>query len=209
MPGLPAEENQSILKPIMNTPPTRAQALALLDEYITIPGLKKHCLAVEAVMRHFARKNGEDEEKWGIIGMLHDMDYEKFPDRHCHQVVEILRGWPAEYVRAIQSHGWNICTDVPPESRLEKTLYATDELSGLIIATALVKPSKSVLDVDAASVLKKFKTPSFAAKVDRAVIQRGAEMLGIPLEDLVAQTIVALQESAETLGLKGSPAPTA
>jgi predicted hydrolase (HD superfamily) len=193
----------------MTTQPTREQALALLDEYITTPGLKKHCLAVEATMRYFARKNGEDEEKWGIIGMLHDMDYEKFPDQHCYKVVEILQGWPAEYIRAIQSHGWNICTDVTPGTKLEKTLYATDELTGLIIASALVKPTKSVLDVDAVSVLKKFKTPSFAAKVDRAVIQRGAEMLGVPLEELITQTIAALQESAASLGLTGTQIQTA
>jgi predicted hydrolase (HD superfamily) len=191
----------------MNTTPTRAQALALLDEYITTPGLKKHCLAVEATMRYFARKNGEDEEMWGIVGMLHDMDYEKFPDQHCHKVAEILVGWPAEYIRAIQSHGWNICTDVQPKSKLEKTLYATDELTGLIIASALVKPTKSVVDVDTASVMKKFKTPSFAAKVDRAVIQKGAEMLGISLEELITQTIAALQASAETLGLTGIQTP--
>jgi len=190
----------------MNTTPTREQALALLDQYITIPGLKKHCLAVEATMRYFARKNGEDEEKWGVIGMLHDMDYEKFPEAHCFKIAEILQGWPADYLRAIQSHGWKICTDVEPVSQLEKTLYAIDELTGLIIATVLVKPSKSVLDVDTASVMKKFKTAGFAAKIDRTVVQQGAEKLGVPLEELVTQTIAALQESADALGIAGGAA---
>lgn len=187
----------------MQSFPTREQALAILNEYVTTPGLKKHCLTVEAVMRHFARKAGENEEMWGIVGMLHDADYEKFPDQHCHKIAEILSGWPQDYVRAIQSHGWQICTDVDPQSLLEKTLYAVDELTGLVVACALVRPTKSVLDVESESVLKKFKTPSFAAKVDRAVIQRGCDMLGRSLEDVTAETLRALQADAESLGLKG------
>jgi predicted hydrolase (HD superfamily) len=188
----------------MQSSPTREQALAILNEYVTTPGLKKHCLTVEAVMRHFARKAGENEEMWGIVGMLHDADYEKFPDHHCHKIAEILSGWPQDYVRAIQSHGWQICTDVEPKSLLEKTLYAVDELTGLVVACALVRPTKSVLDVESESVLKKFKTPGFAAKVDRAVIQRGCDMLGRSLEEITTEVVNALQNAADELGLKGA-----
>lgn len=173
--------------------PTREQALQLLNQYVEIPGLKKHCLTVEAVMRHFARKHGENEEIWGIVGMLHDADYEKFPEQHCFKIAEWLEGWDPVYLRAIQSHGYGICTDVKPESTMEKTLYAIDELTGLVTACALVKPSKSFKEVELDSVMKKFKTPSFAAKVDRSHIQKGADLLGVDLRDLTGEVITALQ----------------
>ena len=137
--------------------PTRNDAFNLLKQYNQNESLVKHALAVEAVMRHFARKRGEDEEKWGIIGLIHDLDYERFPDQHCRKSEEILKehGWPAEYIRAVISHGWGICTDVEPKSDLEKVLYAIDELTGLVVTSALVRPSKSVLDLNAKSIRAK------------------------------------------------------
>lgn len=158
-------------------------------------------------MRHMARKRGGDEDEWGVIGLVHDLDYEKFPDQHCTKTREILteRGWPAEYVRAVVSHGWGICSDVEPISDLEKVLYAVDELTGLVAATALVRPSKSVMDLTAKSVRKKWKDKSFAAGVDRSVIARGAEMLGVELSDLITDTIAGMREVADEIGLKGNP----
>ena len=142
----------------MNTiSPTRETAMALLKKYNQNEGLIKHALAVEAVMRHFARKLGEDEEKWGIIGLIHDLDYEQFPDQHCTKTKEIMEAekWPEDYIHAVISHGWGICTDVKPEEQMEKVLYAIDELTGLVVTTALVRPSKSVMDLKAKSVKKK------------------------------------------------------
>jgi predicted hydrolase (HD superfamily) len=152
--------------------PTRDEALKLLHEYNKSDSLRKHAYAVEGVMRYFARKNREDEDKWGIIGLIHDLDYEKYPDQHCTKTKEILeeQGWPQEYFRAIVSHGWGICSDVKPESTLEKTLYAIDELTGLIAANAMVRPSKSVMDMSVKSVKKKWKSPAFAADVDCSII---------------------------------------
>ena len=129
--------------------PTREEAYQLLTEYNKSDRLIKHALAVEGVMRYFARKRGEDEEKWGIIGLVHDLDYEQFPEEHCHKSEEILKekGWPEEYIRAVVSHGWGLCSEVEPQTELEKVLYAIDELTGLVVTTALVRPSKSVMDV--------------------------------------------------------------
>ena len=156
--------------------PTRDEALALLKQYNESQSLINHALAVEAVMRYMARKQGEDEEKWGVIGLIHDLDYEQFPEQHCTKTREILeeQGWPAEYIRAALAHGWGICTDVEPQTDLEKTLYAVDELTGFIVACALVRPSKSVSDLKVKSVMKKWKQPSFAAGVDRQIIEKGA-----------------------------------
>ena len=156
-------------------------------------------------MRHMARKNGEDEEKWGVIGLAHDLDYEQFPDQHCRKSEEILtqEDWPAEYVRAVVSHGWGICSDVEPQSDLEKTLFAIDELTGLVATTALVRPSKSVMDLTAKSVKKKWKDKRFAAGVDRSIIEKGAAMLGIDLSELITDTIMGMREAAEEIGLKG------
>ena len=186
--------------------PTRDEALALLKQYNQNESLIKHALAVEAVMRYFARQRGEDEEKWGTIGLIHDLDYEQFPDRHCHKTEEILREnhWPEEYIRAVVSHGWGICTEVKPESELEKVLYTIDELTGLVVTTALVRPSKSVLDVKTKSVKKKWKDKRFAAGVDRSIIENGAGMLGIELADLINDTIMGMREVAEDIGLKGN-----
>ena len=188
--------------------PTRDEAFALLQEYNKNESLIKHALAVEGVMRYFARKRGEDEDKWGTIGLIHDLDYEKFPEQHCKKTEEILRehSWPEEYIRAAISHGWGICTDVKPESELEKVLYTIDELTGLVVTTALVRPSKSVMDVKTKSVKKKWKDKRFAAGVDRSIIEKGAAMLGIELSDLINDTIMGMREVAEEIGLKGSAA---
>ncbi|HAJ32390.1 MAG TPA: hydrolase [Candidatus Atribacteria bacterium] len=185
--------------------PTREEAYQLLTEYNKSDSLIKHALAVEGVMRFFARKRGEDEEKWGVIGLVHDLDYEQFPEEHCHKSEEILkeRGWPEEYIRAVVSHGWGLCSDVEPQTELEKVLYTIDELTGLVVTTALVRPSKSVMDVKVKSVKKKWKDKRFAAGVDRSIIEKGAQMLGMEVSDLIADTLAGMQEVAEEIGLKG------
>ncbi len=187
--------------------PTRQEALDLLHEYNESDSLRKHAYSVEGVMRYIARKRGEDEEKWGIVGLIHDLDYEKFPDQHCKKTGEILRekGWPEEYIRAAVSHGWGICSEVMPQTDLEKYLYAIDELTGLVVTTALIRPSKSVFDVQVKSVKNKWKDKRFAAGVDRSIIEKGAEMLQIGLDELIEDTIKGMQEVAESIGLKGNP----
>ena len=184
--------------------PTREDAWRLLNEYNKSESLIKHALAVEGVMRYFARKLGEDEEMWGVIGLVHDLDYEQFPDQHCKKTEEILNEneWPQAYVRAVISHGWGICTDVEPKTQLEKILYTIDELTGLVVTSALVRPSKSVMDIKAKSVKKKWKDKRFAAGVDRSIIERGAEMLGMDLTELITDTIMGMREVAEEIGLK-------
>jgi len=186
--------------------PSREEAFSLLKEYNKNEGLIKHALAVEGVMRYCARKRGEDEEKWGVIGLVHDLDYEQFPEQHCQKTEEILtsHNWPAEYIRAVVSHGWGICTDVEPQSELEKVLYTVDELVGLVVATALVRPSKSVLDMKAKSVKKKWKDKSFAAGVSRDVIEKGAEMLGAELGEIIDDVIMGMREVADEIGLRGN-----
>jgi predicted hydrolase (HD superfamily) len=156
-------------------------------------------------MRYMAARYGEDEEKWGIIGLIHDLDYEKFPEQHCRKTREILEGegWPEEYIRAAVSHGWGICCDEEPQTVLEKTLFTVDELTGLVVTTALIRPSKSVLDVALKSVKNKWKDKRFAAGVDRSIIEKGAAMLGVPLEEVIEDTIKGMQEVAEAIGLKG------
>jgi len=189
--------------------PTRDDAWDLLTECNKSDALRKHALAVEAVMRHIARKNGEDEDTWGIVALIHDLDFERFPDQHCTKTGEILRerGWPDDLIRAAVSHGWGICSDVEPQSEMEKTLFAVDELTGLVAATALVRPSKSVMDVKVKSVKKKWKQATFAAGVDRGVIEQGAAMLGVEVADLIADTIEGMQQVAAEIGLAGgSPA---
>ncbi len=190
----------------MSENPTRAQAWQLLTEYVPSENLQRHALAVEAVMRHMARKRGEDEETWGIIGLAHDIDYEKFPEEHCLRAPEILRqhGWPEEYIRAVVSHGWGICSDVEPMTHLEKTLFAIDELTGLVTASVLVRPSRSILDLTVKSVTKKWKDKSFAAGADRSVIEKGAAMLGVELPALIEDTIEGMKPVAEAIGLKGN-----
>jgi putative nucleotidyltransferase with HDIG domain len=186
--------------------PTREEAMALLRQYNKNESLIKHAMAVEGVMRYIARKRGEDEEKWGVIGLIHDLDYEQFPDQHCKKTEEILKEnkWPEEYVRAVVSHGWGICSDAKPESDMEKVLYAIDELTGLVVTSALVRPSKSVMDMKAKSVKKKWKQKQFAAGVDRSIIEKGAEMLGVELSELITDTIMGMREVAEEIGLKGN-----
>jgi len=185
--------------------PNREEALKLLYQYNESDSLRKHAYAVEGVMRYIAKKRGEDVEKWGVIGLIHDLDYEKFPDQHCTKTRSILeeQGWPEEYIRAAISHGWGICSDVEPQTVLEKTLYAIDELTGLVVTTALIRPSKSVMDVTVKSVKNKWKDKRFAAGVDRGVIEKGAGLLQIGLEELVDDTIKGMQEVAEAIGLKG------
>ena len=186
--------------------PTREEAFELLKKYNQTESLIKHALAVEGVMRYMARKRNTDEEKWGVVGLIHDLDYEQFPDQHCKKTEEILRenNWPEEYIRAVVSHGWGICTQVKPETEMEKVLYAIDELTGLVVTTALVRPSKSVMDVKPKSVKKKWKDKRFAAGVDRSIIENGARMLGVEISELIADTIAGMQEVAEEIGLKGS-----
>lgn len=185
--------------------PTREQAYALLVEYNDSPALITHALAVEGVMRHFARMLGEDEEKWGVIGLLHDLDYQRFPEQHCTKAREILteRGVDEEYIHAIQSHGYGLCSDVKPEHVMEKVLYTIDELTGLINATAIMRPSKSVLDLELKSVKKKYKDRSFAAGVNREVIEKGAAMLGMSLDDVITETIAGMRDVADAIGLRG------
>jgi putative nucleotidyltransferase with HDIG domain len=178
--------------------------MALLQEFNSNDSLIKHALAVEATMRWFARKRGEDEEKWGVIGLIHDLDYEKYPQQHCTMTRRILeeRGWPPDYVRAVMAHGWGICTEEEPRTELEKVLYTIDELTGLVVTTALVRPSRSLMDLEASSVKKKWKDKRFAAGVNREVIERGAGMLGMPLNDVIQDTILGMREIAGELGLK-------
>ncbi|HSW57307.1 MAG TPA: hydrolase [Dehalococcoidales bacterium] len=186
-----------------NHVPNYAEALALLMEYNQNDSLLKHAYSVEAAMRKFANYFGEDTEKWGIIGLIHDLDYEKYPDRHCLMTQEILeqRGWPPEYVRAAVSHGWGICNDVEPQSRMEKVLYAIDELTGLVKAVALMRPSRSLSDLEARSVMKKWKDKAFAAGVERSLIEKGALSLGMELNELVTLTIDGMRQSAVRIGL--------
>jgi len=186
--------------------PDREEAMALLKKHNQNDALIKHALAVEAVMGHFAEKFGEDPEKWRVIGLIHDLDYEKYPEEHCLKTREMLEeeGWPEEYIRAVQSHGWKICTDVEPVETMEKVLYAIDELTGLIVATVLMRPSKSILDLNAKSVKKKWKQKGFAAGVDRGIIEEGANLLGMDVTELIAETIKGMQGAADELELRGS-----
>ncbi|MFO8009815.1 MAG: HDIG domain-containing protein [Dehalococcoidia bacterium] len=187
----------------METGYTREKALDLLKEYNSSESLLKHAYAVEAVMRYMARKFGEDEDKWGIVGLLHDLDYERFPEEHCDKTRQILedKGWPEEYIRAVVSHGWGMHNDVEPKSLMEKTLYAVDELTGLVIAAALVRPSRSVMDLEAKSVIKKWKDKSFAAGVNRSVIETGVGMLGMDLKEVINDTVMGMRDVAGVIDL--------
>ncbi len=184
----------------------RADAWELLCEFTQNDSLRKHALAVEAAMRRFARLRGEDEETWGIAGLLHDFDYEQHPSLEEHPFVggAILRerGWPEEIVRAVLSHGEH--TGVGRESPMEKTLFAVDELTGLITAVALVRPSKSILEVKPSSVRKKMKDKAFARSVNRDDIIRGAEALEADLNTHIGEVIEAMKSVADELGLRGS-----
>jgi putative nucleotidyltransferase with HDIG domain len=183
--------------------PTRDTAFELFKKYNKSESLLKHALSVEGVMRYLAKKHGEDEEKWGIIGLIHDLDYEMYPDQHCKMTEKILRenNWPEEYIRAVLSHGWGLATDIEPVSLLERTIYAVDELTGLVATSALVRPSKSVLDMEAKSVKKKWNDKKFAAGVNRCVIEKGAEMLGVNLDELITDCIMGMRMVAKEIGL--------
>jgi predicted hydrolase (HD superfamily) len=185
--------------------PTREAALELFKKYNKTESLLKHALSVEGVMKYMAAKSGEDEVKWGIIGLIHDLDYEMYPDKHCIMTEKILRDneWPEEYIRAVLSHGWGLASDIEPLTLLEKTIYAVDELTGLVATSALVRPSKSVIDMEARSVKKKWNDRKFAAGVDRSVIEKGAEMLGVTLDELITDCIMGMRTVAEAIGLKG------
>ena len=186
--------------------PTRADAWALLTEFTAGDGLRKHALAVEAAVRGYARRFGEDEEGWGIVGLIHDFDYERWPDASDHPFrgSEILRerGWPEYMVRAILSHA--DYSGVPRESRLEHTLFACDELAGFITAASLVRPTKSILDLEARSVKKRMKDKAFARAVSRDDLRLGAEELGLPLDEHISNVIGFLRTEADALGLRGS-----
>jgi putative nucleotidyltransferase with HDIG domain len=185
---------------------TRERAWALLTEFTKGESLLKHAQAVEAAVRGYARRFGEDEELWGITALLHDFDYEKYPDLadHPFRGAEILRerGYPETMIRAILSHGDH--TNTPRESRLEHTLFACDEMAGFITAAALVRPSKSVLDLEPASVRKRMKDKAFAKGCKREDLVKGAEEIGLPLDEHIANVIESLRERAEELGIKGT-----
>jgi predicted hydrolase (HD superfamily) len=187
------------------TAPTRDSAFALFKKYNNSESLLRHALSVEGVMRYMAAKYGEDEEKWGIIGLIHDLDYEMYPEQHCIMTEKILKenNWPEDYIRAVLSHGWGLATDIEPITMLEKTIYAVDELTGLVATSALVRPSKSVLDMEARSVKKKWNDKKFAAGVDRSVIEKGAEMLGVTLDELITDCIMGMRSVAKEIGLGG------
>jgi putative nucleotidyltransferase with HDIG domain len=185
---------------------SRADAWALMTEYTQGESLRKHMMAVEAAVRGYARQFGEDEDDWGAVALLHDFDYERYPDQenHPYRGVEILkaRGYPEWVTRAILSHA--DYSGVTRESRLEKTLYACDEMSGIVTAASLVRPSKSILDLEASSVIKRMKDKAFARAVNRDDLRRGAEELGIPLDQHITNVIAYMREQADALGLRGT-----
>ena len=185
---------------------SREAAWQLLTEWTQSDSLRKHALAVEAAVRGYARTFAEDEEDWGVVALLHDFDYERYPSlsdhpfRGCEELTR--RGYPEWVMRAILSHAQY--SGVPRESRLEKTLFACDEMAGFATAAALVRPSKSILDLEAASVIKRMKDKAFARAVSRDDLRRGAEELGLPLEAHVTNVIAFMREQADALGLRGS-----
>ncbi len=184
--------------------PSREDAYVLLQENIQDESLINHSLMVEAVMGHFAEKFDEDIEKWRTIGLIHDLDFEKHPEEHCKKTKELLEeaNWPEDYIRGVLSHGWNICTDIEPVHIMEKTIYTIDELTGLIYATALMRPSKSLDDLTVKSVKKKWKQKSFAQGVNREIIAAGAEMLPIELNEIIEETIEGMKRVAHQIGLE-------
>ena len=182
---------------------TREEALELLKEYNKDKFHIKHALTVEGVMKYFAEKLGYGEEKefWGIVGLLHDLDFEMYPDEHCKKVQEIMKEKEIDekIIHAVASHGYNLTVDIKPEHEMEKILYATDELTGLIGAVALMRPSKSVQDMELKSVKKKFKNEKFAAGCSRKVIEDGTQMLGWDLDKLIEETILAMRVDEEKI----------
>jgi predicted hydrolase (HD superfamily) len=185
---------------------SRERAWALVTEHVQGESLRKHLLGVEAAVRGYARMFGEDEEAWGFVALIHDMDYEKYPDRenHPYRGVEILKGlgYPEWVTRAVLSHA--DYSGVTRETKLERTLFACDEMSGFIVASALVRPSKSVLDLEASSVKKRMKDKAFARAVPREDLQKGADEMGIPLDEHITNVIGFLRERADELGVRGT-----
>jgi len=190
----------------MSDPLSRDAAWALLTEWTKSESLRKHALAVETAVRGYARKFGANEDEWGIVGLLHDFDYERYPtlDNHPFRGCEELRrrGYPEWVTRAILSHAQY--SGVPRESPLEKSLFACDEMAGFVTAASLVRPSKSVLDLEASSVIKRMKDKAFAKGVSRDDLRQGAEELGLPLDEHVTNVITFLRQSADSLGLRGT-----
>lgn len=190
----------------MNMDYTRERAFELLRKHNKDEGHIKHAIAVEATMRYFAERMGGDVEKWGMAGLLHDIDWEKMqstPERHTLEGARWLAedGWPDDIVRAVLAHGWGMCSDTKPESDMEKVLYTIDELTGLVITAALVRPSRSVQDLEVKSVKKKWKDKAFARGVDRDLIVKGAEMIPMPLDEVIEWVIQALRLVEPELGL--------
>jgi putative nucleotidyltransferase with HDIG domain len=185
--------------------PTRKDAFSLLTLYNQSESLIKHALSVEAVMRHFASIYNEDIEKWGTIGLIHDLDYEQYPEQHCTMTRKILENekWPEEYIRSVVSHGWGICSDTEPVHIMEKVLYTIDELTGLVTASVLVRPSKSIFDLEVKSVRKKWNLKNFAAGVNREVIEKGAFMMDRDLDFIIQETIIGMKTVASNIGLAG------
>src|SRR4026209_953498 len=185
---------------------SRDEAWAIVTEYTQSESLRQHMLGVEAAVRGYARQFGEDEDDWGAVALLHDFDYERYPDQQNHPFrgVEILKekGYPDWVTRAILSHA--DYSGVTRESRLEKTLYACDEMSGFVTAASLVRPSKSILDLEAASVVKRMKDKAFARTVSREDLRRGADELNLPLEEHIGNVIRFMRERADALGLRGT-----
>lgn len=187
--------------------PSREDAMKLFKKHNSSESLLRHALSVEATMKHFAEMFGEEDvEKWEVVGLVHDLDYEQYPEEHCVKVREILteENYPEDYIKAVESHGYQICSDVEPTEKMEKVLYAIDELTGLITAVALLRPSKSLFDLKPKSVTKKWKDKAFAAGVDRSIIQRGIDMLGMDRNEVIEETIIAMRNVADEIGLRGN-----
>ena len=186
--------------------PTREQAFEILKQYNNEQSHIHHAHAVEAAMRHFAELYHEDPDLCGVVGILHDIDWEQTtstPEKHCHLAPDMLKkaGVDDDIIRAVQSHGFGICTDIEPLSNLEKTLFTIDELTGLIITAGLVRPSKSLADLELKSVKKKWKDKAFARGVNREIIKQGAEKMNMPLDDVINETIIALRPVEKLIGM--------
>jgi len=185
--------------------PTREDAWILLSRYNKSESLLKHALSVEAVMRHFASLFNENVEKWGVIGLIHDLDYEQYPVQHCKMTRRILEEeqWPEDYIHAVVSHGWGICSDTEPTHIMEKVLFTIDELTGLVTASVLIRPSKSIYELELKSVKKKWPLKNFAAGANREVIEKGAAMMGKDLDFIIQETINGMKSVAAEIGLEG------
>ena len=180
---------------------SREEALALLKKYNQEAFHMQHAFTVEGVMKWFAAQNGEDEEYWGLVGLLHDVDFEKYPEEHCQKAPELLAeiGASKEFIHAVCSHGYGLCCDIEPTHEMEKILFAADELTGLIWAAAKMRPSQSVMDMEVKSLKKKYKDKRFAAGCSRDVIEKGAQMLGWELNDLFEKSILAMRSCEDTV----------